>query len=67
LLLLDYRPSLLLDHQLPDVQPSDLQLLYVQALDPAALHSERPDRQSTDRHCSSRARTHRLGAEPRPC
>jgi hypothetical protein len=56
LLLFDYWPLLLLDDQLSDVQPSDLKLFYVQALDPAALHGERPDRQGADRHCSRRAR-----------
>jgi hypothetical protein len=34
---------LLLDDQLPHVQPSNLQLLYVEALDPAAPHGESPD------------------------
>jgi hypothetical protein len=64
--LLDDRPLLLLDDQLSDVQPSDLKLLYVQALDPATLHSECPDRQGAYRHCSRRARTHRQSAEARP-
>jgi hypothetical protein len=61
-----YWPLLLLDDQLSDVQPSDLKLLYVQTLDPATLHGERPDRQSTNRHCSRRARTNRQSAEARP-
>src|SRR5215217_1540277 len=62
-----YRPLLLLDDQFPDVQPSDLlELLYVQALDPAALHGERPDRQSAYRHCSRSARAERQSAEARP-
>jgi hypothetical protein len=64
--MLDDRPLLLLDDQLSDVQPSDLKLLYVQALDPATLHSECPDRQGAYRHCSRRARTHRQSAEARP-
>jgi hypothetical protein len=55
--MLEDRPLLLLDDQLSDVQPSDLKLLYVQALDPAALHSECPDRQGAYRHRSRRAPT----------
>jgi hypothetical protein len=34
---------LLLDDQLSHVQPSNLQLLYVETLDPAALQGETPD------------------------
>jgi hypothetical protein len=34
----------LLDDKLPYVQPSDLKLPYVEALDPAPLDSQRPDR-----------------------
>ena len=49
LLLFGYRPLLLLDDQLSEVQPSDLELLYVQALDPATLHGERPNRQGAYR------------------
>src|SRR5215212_8240345 len=41
-------PLLLLNDELSYMQPSDLKLLYVEALDPGALHSKRPDRQSTD-------------------
>ena len=59
LLLLDAHPLLLLDDELPDVQSSDLQLLYVEAPDPAPLHSERPDRQGAYRECS-----HCAGAHP---
>ena len=36
--------AVVLDNQLPNVQPSDLEFLYVEALDPAALHSECLDR-----------------------
>src|SRR5215208_5008412 len=50
LLLLDERPLLLLDDQLPYMQPSDLELLYVEALYPGALHDERPDHQGADRY-----------------
>ena len=61
-----YWPLFLLDNQLSDVQPSDLELLYVQPLDPAALHGERPDRQGAYCHCSRRARSNRQSAEARP-
>jgi hypothetical protein len=37
------------------VQPSNLKLLYAQALDPSMLHSERPDRQGANRHRSHSA------------
>src|SRR5829696_5720212 len=39
---------LLLDDQLPDVQPANLELLYVEALDPSALDDECPERQGAD-------------------
>jgi hypothetical protein len=42
-------PLLPLDDQLPDAQPPDFELLDIEALDPAALYGERPDRQSADR------------------
>jgi hypothetical protein len=41
---------LLIDDKLSYVQPSYLELLYVEALDPAALHDESPDHQGADRH-----------------
>ena len=66
MLLFGYWPLLLLDDQLSDVQPSDLELLYVQTLDPATFHGERPDRQGAYRHCSRRARAYRQSAEARP-
>jgi len=34
----------LLDDQLPDMQTSDFEFLDIEALDPAPLHSQRPDR-----------------------
>ena len=34
----------LLDDQLPDPQTSDFEFLDIEALDPAPLHSQRPDR-----------------------
>jgi hypothetical protein len=34
----------LLDEQLSHMQSSDFKFFYVEALDPAALHSECPDR-----------------------
>ena len=58
MLLLDYWPLLLLDDKLSDVQTSDLQLLYVEALDPAPLYSQRPDRQSADDQCPEGTRSH---------
>src|SRR5215217_8924838 len=39
---------LLVDDKLPYVKPSDLELIYVEALDPSALHSECTDRQGAD-------------------
>ena len=66
MLLFGYWPLLLLDDQLSDVQPTDLELLYVQTLDPATFHGERPDRQGAYRHCSRRARAYRQSAEARP-
>jgi hypothetical protein len=66
LLLSGYWPLLLLHDQLSDVQPSDLELLYVQTLDRATFHGERPDRQGAYRHCSRRARAYRQSAEARP-
>jgi hypothetical protein len=51
-------PLLLLDDQFPHTQPSDLKLLYVEALDPAPLHRERPNRQSADRQSADRHRAH---------
>src|SRR5215208_424716 len=39
---------LLLDDQLPYVQPANLELIYVEALDPSALDDECPDRQGAD-------------------
>src|SRR5829696_9436724 len=53
-------PLFLLDDQLSHVKPSDLQLLYVEALDLPALHGEGPDRQSPDCHHACRRGSHRL-------
>ena len=53
------RGLLLVDYKLPDVQPAHLELLYLKALDPSALHSERPDGQGAYGHCSSSARANR--------
>src|SRR5215212_2554554 len=66
LLLLDERPLLLLDDQLPYMQPSDLQLLYVEALYPGALYDERPDHQGTDRYGTEACQCQRCG-QPREC
>ena len=42
----------MLDNQLSYMQPTDLQLLYVEVLDAGALHPECPDHQGADRHCT---------------
>lgn len=49
---------LLLDDELPNAQPTDLEFLDVETLDPASLDGELSDCQGADGECSHRGRAH---------